>query len=104
MGRSQRLKLHRRKAKHFETRLDEAQDLSAVLRKPTQQSHGLEALIDEYEYSRITGRSLASTRRDRLLGQGCPYVKLMGLVRYRPSDIRKFLENNLHGGDCQEAR
>jgi hypothetical protein len=58
----------------------------------------LEPLLDEYEYARITGRSVASARRDRLLGKGCPYVKLSALVRYRPSDVRAFLAANVHGG------
>jgi hypothetical protein len=55
----------------------------------------LEELIDEREFSRITKRSLASVRRDRLLRRGCPYVKLFGLVRYRPSDVRSFIARNL---------
>jgi len=36
----------------------------------------LETLLTEHEYARITKRSVASVRRDRLLRQGCPYVKL----------------------------
>ena len=59
----------------------------------------LEPLVDEHEFSRITGRSVASARRDRLLGQGCPYVKLGALVRYRLEDIRKFIQSNVHTGE-----
>jgi len=55
----------------------------------------LEALLNEHEFSRITGRSVASVRRDRLLHQGCPYVKLQALVRYRPEDVRAYLKRNL---------
>jgi hypothetical protein len=55
----------------------------------------LEQLLDEREYSRITNRSVASARRDRLLKRGCPYVKLFGLVRYRPADVRAFINKNL---------
>ena len=55
----------------------------------------LEVLLTEHEYARITKRSVASARRDRLLGQGCPYVKLGALVRYRPDDIRAYIERNL---------
>jgi hypothetical protein len=58
----------------------------------------LESLLDEYEYSRITGRSVASARRDRLLGKGCPYVKLGALVRYRPSDVAAYIASNVRGG------
>jgi hypothetical protein len=55
----------------------------------------LETLLDEYEFSRITKRSVASVRRDRLLGQGCPYAKLGALVRYRPEDVKAYIERNL---------
>jgi hypothetical protein len=55
----------------------------------------LESLLTEQEYARITKRSVASVRRDRLLKQGCPYVKLGALVRYRPEDVREHLKRNL---------
>jgi hypothetical protein len=55
----------------------------------------LEVLLTEHEYARITKRSVASVRRDRLLRQGCPYVKLGALVRYRPDDVRAHLERSL---------
>ncbi len=57
----------------------------------------IERLLDEREYSAVTGRSVASARRDRLLGRGCPYVKLGFLVRYRPSDVRAYIAQNVHG-------
>jgi hypothetical protein len=60
----------------------------------------LEPLLDEHECARITGRSVASLRRDRLLGKGCPYVKLCALVRYRPSDVRVFIESNIRATEC----
>jgi hypothetical protein len=55
----------------------------------------LESLLTEHEYARITKRSVASARRDRLLRQGCPYLKLGALVRYRPADVRAYLEDHL---------
>ena len=55
----------------------------------------LEPLLTEQEYARITKRSVASVRRDRLIRQGCPYVKLGALVRYRPEDVRTHLERSL---------
>jgi hypothetical protein len=55
----------------------------------------LETLLTEHDYARVTKRSVASVRRDRLLRQGCPYVKLGALVRYRPEDVRAHLERNL---------
>jgi hypothetical protein len=63
----------------------------------------LEPLLDETACSRITGRSVASLRRDRLLGQGCPYVKLQGLVKYRPQDLRRYIESNLRNGTHEPA-
>ena len=57
----------------------------------------IEPLLNEYQTEKITARKVASLRRDRLLGRGIPYVKLMGLVRYRPSDIRRFIEQNVRG-------
>jgi len=56
---------------------------------------GLEPLLTEHEYAGITKRSVASIRRDRLLRQGCPYVKLGALVRYRSEDVRAYLERSL---------
>jgi hypothetical protein len=55
----------------------------------------LEPLLTEQEYARAIKRSVASVRRDRLLRQGCPWVKLGALVRYRPSDIRAHIEGSL---------
>jgi hypothetical protein len=55
----------------------------------------LETLLTEHEYSGLTKRSVASARRDRLLGKGCPYVKLGALVRYRPQDVKAHLAHNL---------
>jgi hypothetical protein len=64
----------------------------------------LEPLLDEYECSRITGRSVASLRRDRLVGRGISYVKLQALVRYRPCDLRTYIERNLHGGEIRDEK
>jgi hypothetical protein len=55
----------------------------------------LETLLTETDFSRITKRSIASVRRDRLLRQGCPFVKLGALVRYRPEDLRAYISRNL---------
>lgn len=61
----------------------------------------LEPLLDEYEFAEITGRSVASARRDRFLGKGCPYVKLGFLVKYRPSDVRAYIERNVRGAQTE---
>jgi hypothetical protein len=58
-------------------------------------SEPLERLLTEREYCGVTGESLGTARRNRQLGQGCPYVKLNFLVRYRPSDVLAYIEENL---------
>jgi hypothetical protein len=64
----------------------------------------IEPLLDEYQYAAITGRSVASARRDRLLRIGCPFVKLGNSVRYRPQDVRAYIEDNLQGGAQRGGR
>jgi hypothetical protein len=49
-------------------------------------------LVDEREAARILCRAVGSLRRDRLLGQGCRYVKLGAMIRYRPRDIDAWVE------------
>jgi hypothetical protein len=61
----------------------------------------LETLLNEREYAHITKRSVASVRRDRFLRQGCPYIKLGALVRYRPEDVKAHIERNLRGVDSR---
>jgi hypothetical protein len=68
---------------------------SLPLRRESAAEPDLETLLTEREYAGITKRSVASVRRDRLLRQGCPYVKLGALVRYRPDDVRAHLERSL---------
>ena len=68
---------------------------SSPLRRESASESELETLLTEHEYARVTKRSVASVRRDRLLRQGCPYVKLGALVRYRPEDVRAHLERSL---------
>lgn len=60
----------------------------------------LETLLTELEYAKLIKRSVASVRRDRLLRQGCPFVKIGALVRYRPSDVRAHLQRNLQTFSC----
>jgi hypothetical protein len=55
----------------------------------------LEPLLNEHDYTAITGESVATARRNRLLGKGCPFVKLGALVRYRPEDVRAYIARNL---------
>ena len=47
------------------------------------------------EYYKINANTL---QRNRSVGLGLPYVKLGRLVRYKVSDIEKYLDANTVGG------
>ncbi len=76
---------------------------SLPLRRESASKSDLETLLTEHEYAHITKRSVASVRRDRLLRQGCPYVKLGALVRYRPEDVRAHLQRSLRTSGNQPS-
>lgn len=61
----------------------------------------LEILLNEQAVARITGLSLASVRRWRLLRQGPKYLKIGAAVRYKPEDVSKWLESRPTGGGHQ---
>jgi hypothetical protein len=68
-------------------------------------ANALDDLLDERDLARITKRSLASVRRDRLLGRGCPYLKIGASVRYQPSDFEAWLRSLPKSGSAPlEAR
>lgn len=58
----------------------------------------LNKLLNEYDVARITGLSVASVRRWRLLHQGPKYLKIGAAVRYRAEDILAWLESRPTGG------
>lgn len=61
-------------------------------------NNALDNLLNEYDVARITGLSVASVRRWRLLRQGPKYVKIGAAVRYRIEDLRGWLETRPTGG------
>ena len=63
----------------------------------------LEELLTEHDVARITGLSVASARRWRLLRQGPKYLKIGAAVRYKPEDITAWLESRPSGGGPTEA-
>lgn len=65
----------------------------------TTASNGIETLLNEHDVARITGLSVASVRRWRLLKQGPKYIKLGSAVRYRIEDIRAWLGTRPGGGE-----
>jgi predicted DNA-binding transcriptional regulator AlpA len=58
----------------------------------------LETLLNEHDVSHITGLSVASVRRWRLLRQGPKYLKIGAAVRYRIEDVRAWLGTRPTGG------
>jgi hypothetical protein len=55
----------------------------------------METLWNEQEASDFLKRAVSSLQKDRLRGDGCPYIKIGRLVRYRPEDVRAYLSSRL---------
>ena len=66
--------------------------------------NNIEELLNEHDVARITGLSVASVRRWRLLKQGPKYLKLGSAVRYRAEDIFAWLESRPTGGEQHRAQ
>ena len=62
-------------------------------------SNILGTLLTEHDVARITGLSVGTVRRWRLLRQGPKYLKLGAAVRYKPEDISGWLESRPTGGE-----
>lgn len=59
-----------------------------------------ETLLNEHDVARMTGMSVATVRRWRLFAQGPRYMKIGSAVRYRPEDVRAWLNSRPTGGDA----
>jgi predicted DNA-binding transcriptional regulator AlpA len=66
-------------------------------------NNNLETFLNEHDVARITGLSVASVRRWRLLRQGPKYLKIGAAVRYRPEDVNAWLNSRPTGGDSSVA-
>jgi len=66
--------------------------------------NAIESLLNEHDVARITGLSVASVRRWRLLRRGPRYLKLGSAVRYKPADVSAWLASRPSGGGQVEAR
>jgi predicted DNA-binding transcriptional regulator AlpA len=64
----------------------------------TSNTNVIESLLNENDVARITGLSVASVRRWRLLRQGPKFIKINSAVRYRTEDVRTWLESRPVGG------
>ncbi len=66
--------------------------------------NAIENLRNEHDVARLTGLSVASVRRWRLLRQGPKYLKIGAAVRYKAEDISAWLESRPSGGGHPEAQ
>lgn len=48
-------------------------------------------MLNEAQVSKYLNRSIASLQADRFYGRGVPYYKIGAQVRYKFSDVAKFL-------------
>ena len=51
----------------------------------------IDPLLDDYEVSKISGRSRNTLQKDRVKETGIRFVKVGRLVRYRHSDVSEYL-------------
>jgi excisionase family DNA binding protein len=58
-------------------------------------------LLTPREYARYRRCSLRTLDRERAEGRGCPYVRIGSQIRYRRSDIDRYVEAHLRGGARQ---
>jgi hypothetical protein len=52
-------------------------------------------LLTELEAAQLRRQSVRTLQAERLRGDGCPFVKLGRSVRYRRSDVARFIESNV---------
>jgi predicted DNA-binding transcriptional regulator AlpA len=71
-----------------------------------------ERYLRENQVAELLGRGLSTLRRDRMEGRGIPYIKMARQVRYRASDVERFVERHLvqtgdsmknKGSQCSET-
>lgn len=58
----------------------------------------LDKLLNEHDVARILSVSVSKLRRWRLFGQGPRYIKIGASVRYRPEDVKAYLDSRPTGG------
>jgi len=64
-------------------------------------AHHTIELLNEHEVARVTGLSVASVRRWRLLRHGPRYLKIGVAVRYKSEDVAAWLKSRPSGGGQQ---
>ena len=65
--------------------------------KTPQNSEGPRRLVTEKQAAEYLSRKVRTLQKDRLLGAGLPYYKILGSVRYDLSEIEAFLAQCARG-------
>jgi len=52
----------------------------------------LDLLLTDRDVERVTGRARSTLQKDRVSGNGIPFIRLGRLVRYRQSDVTAYLD------------
>jgi predicted DNA-binding transcriptional regulator AlpA len=63
----------------------------------------IDPLLNERDVARVTGMSVATVRRWRLHRQGPKFLKISASVRYRPADLKAWLETRPSGGGQHQS-
>jgi predicted DNA-binding transcriptional regulator AlpA len=58
-------------------------------------------LLNEYDVAEMLNLSVATIRRFRLFRQGPKYLKISSAVRYRPEDLKAWLDSRPTGGETK---
>ena len=66
----------------------------------------LEPLLDDHDLERITKRARSSWQKDRVYGGAdkLPFVRVGRLIRYRPADVREWIERNLRTSTSDDGQ
>jgi len=64
----------------------------------------IEALWNERDVARVSGLSVATIRRRRLLDQPPKFIKLGAAVKYKPADVAAWIDSQSTGERQTEAR
>jgi predicted DNA-binding transcriptional regulator AlpA len=54
-----------------------------------------EKLLTDRDLERLTGRKRSCWQKDRVTGDGPPFIRLGRLIRYRAGDIRTWLDERV---------
>jgi hypothetical protein len=52
---------------------------------------GIDPLLSDRDVERITGRARSTLQKDRVTGDGIPFIRIGRQVRYRQSDVAAHL-------------